>query len=145
MKSQIDLYLNSDGRQYKTILLGEIEELKTIEEAPLIKGEDIISAYRTFELINQTKRISTEKDWRYSYSESWAGFPKIRGSFNICWNQIYGKFFYKNKELNLKSVKKIRKDTGISNEDLNKILTSYPLDDNKEEIKESDLVKLIFS
>ncbi len=113
-------------------------------ENPIINGKSLISTYRAFSLLDKSKKIPTEKEWSYSHAGTWAGQIEIHDSASsIIWSKIYSNFFENNFNLDQKLRDRIIKKTKIQKEELDQILNLHPKDDSGQEIKESDLVKLV--
>jgi len=142
-EERIDKVLGTDKEGYDRILFTRIENKDKDKKDLIVKGENIISIYRTFELLNESKKIPLKKDWHYSHGESWAGLPIIEGYYNLNWTDIYKQFLLDNKNPSEKLIDEIEKKTNVKKAKIEEITNLYPLDDNKEEIRESDLVRLI--
>jgi len=142
---KLNLTLGNDGSgSYRSLFKKQIGTSKTKEHIE-IKGVKIIDMYRTFELINHSKKIPTEKDWTIFHKESAFGLPYTEGYSDIAWTSIYNDFFEENQSNYDKFLNKLHKKTKIGKENISKIINIYPLDDNNQEIKENDLVRIIMN
>jgi hypothetical protein len=111
------------------LLLGSSHEIEVKNFKPYTKISDIYQRYFEYKA---EKNIRLDDTFEFKHNFWTALFADPVGLFEVIENPIV-----------ISYLKEISKQTKMSKKKIQKIDRLYPLDDNKEEIKESDLVNLI--